>query len=136
MLQEDIAIKNPFHRFEFTLASLAASQTDTVIPRNAQTNGALMPYGGSIVGIAAALSAAKADGDLTFTITVNGTATAFTQAVADTDQYVYSRKDADVVKFAAGDRVGVTYTSGADLDPDGSADVTVDVYVMFEDVEL
>lgn len=135
MLTEDIAIKNPIQRFDFTLANLAVSQTDAVVPRNANTNGVLMPWNGSVLTLAVALSAAKTAGTLTFTITKNGTATPFTLTVANGVQYVFAKRNAEVFRFLAGDRIGVTFSSDASLAPAGSLDVTADVYVLFEDVE-
>ena len=104
---------------------IAASQTNLDLRHagsvTAYASGWVAPRAGSIVGLSASLSAAitGAASVLAVKVTKNGTEVgaaldlSFTQAGAETKDYATQAKD--VTTFAAGDVIGVSYTSDASL---------------------
>lgn len=75
----------------------------------------VMPFSGTIIGLAVGQNAALSTGTLTFKPTKNGTAvtpTTLNCALSSSAQRAYKSQDADVAgfSFAAGDRIGVAWT--------------------------
>lgn len=130
MLQEGLPTSSPIVKFSFSEADLAATQTATDIPIvGADLNTYLMPADGFIVGYAINKTAAHSAGSLDFDIEINGTSTL--TIPADTTS-VRSLLEVPDEPFAAGDTLGVTYTSDGSLSAE-TVDVGVDIYVVFTD---
>lgn len=143
IINENIAITHPQDHYTFVEADLAASQDDTALHRVATSAAAkidavqaIMPWSGSIVAIAAKLSADKTAGTLTFNPSINGTVTTFGVSVTTDTQQAYAKQAHGRTRFAAGDLLGCMYSSDANLVPDGSADAAVEIYVVFDHVHL
>lgn len=129
-LQTDRATSSPQHAYQFALANIAASQTATDVPVvGGVANTYLLPKSGYICGYAINKSAAHTAGSLDFDIELDGTSTL--TIAADTTS-VYSTIEAPDEPVAAGETLGVTYTTDASTDP-ATVDVIVTVYVMFND---
>lgn len=125
-LQEGAPL-HPVVAFDFGLANLAASETDTAVPAiGAIVSTVLMPKSGYIVGYAINKSAAHTAGSLDFDITVSGTSR---KTIAADTTGVFGTIPEPGAPFSAGDTIGVTYTSDANLDAT-TVDVNVTVYVM------
>ncbi|MGB1287709.1 MAG: hypothetical protein ACPG7F_14315 [Aggregatilineales bacterium] len=132
-MQTSEATSSPQVAYNFTLDDLAASQTGTDIPTpGGLINTYLLPVRGYIVGYAINKSAAHSAGSLDFDIEVNGTSTLTIQA--DTTS-VYSTINVPDEPFAAGETLGVTYTSDGSLSAT-TVDVVVTVFVMFEEWDI
>ena len=140
ILQEGIAIQFPLVTSRFARHTVAANLTAsalTAIDTNA-TSGALnvsgdvMPFGGAIVGIGAALSAAASAGSLTLDVTINGTVTGF-QLVITTSASgsVIKEYGQPGFRFNAGDTIGVKITTNAAWNGT-TADLLATVYVIFD----
>ncbi len=142
VLTEKIGVQHPLVPFLFSKKQLAASQNGVacyVIETQATTGynaviGAHMPWGGSIVGMGARLSAAAGAGSLTLDATINTTASGdATQQVAITTQAGgFVRMEAGKRKFAAGDALGVKFTTDGSWNGTTS-DLVVILYVLFDD---
>lgn len=133
MLTESIAITGNLVPFVFSLANLAATQTDTAVPiPGAVANTYTMLFPGRVVALTAQLSAAITAGTLTVDFSIAGTAKAVdkTLATASTTSYRYFFNP-NTYPIAAGATLGVTYTSNGSLDPTTS-DLVVVVYVLYE----
>lgn len=127
MLQERIAITHPTIALQFALADLADSQTGTAVPiLGAVVATYKMPCAGYIVGYAINKSASHSAGSLDFDLTVNGTSTLTIAADTASTSALLNAPDEP---FAAGDTIGVTYTSDGDLEAN-TVDVGVTVYVV------
>lgn len=128
MSQENMPTSKPVIKFTFALADLADSQTGTTVPAVGNVVPTyLMPLAGWIVGYSINKSASHSAGSLDFDLTVAGTST-LTIAADTTD--VYAILEVPNEPFAAGDALGVTYTSDGDLEAN-TVDVLIDVYVVF-----
>lgn len=136
MLQEQIAITNNMHKYEFALVNLADSQTNTVIPiLGGVVNTYLAPYAGYIVGYVINKSAAHSAGSLDFDINVAGTSK-LTVAADTTSVYAALNTDSgSAIPFAAGQSLGVDYTSDENLEAN-SVDVSVTLFVVFTGVQF
>lgn len=133
MTQENMPTTSPIIKFSFALANLAISQTGTAIPiLGGVVNDYIMPCAGFIVGYAINKSESHSAGSLDFDLTVAGTST-LTIAADTTD--VYKLLEVPNEPFAAGNALGVTYTSDAGLLAT-TVDVVVDVYVVFTGFEF
>jgi hypothetical protein len=140
ILQEQISIQYPLVTSRFARHTVAASLNASplnVIDTNA-TSGALnvtgdvMPFGGAIVGIGAALSAAASAGSLTLDVTINGTVTGF-QLVLTTSANGSTIKEYGQpgFRFNAGDTIGVKITTTAGWNGTTS-DLLATVFVIFD----
>jgi hypothetical protein len=143
LLQERIAVTHPQDHVTFVEADLAVSQDDAALHRVATSITAkidaveaVMPWAGSVVGIAYKLAANKTAGALTFNPSINGMAAAFGVVAADDVDHGSAVQAHGRARFKAGDRLGCMYSSDADLLPAASNDVMVDVYVVFDGVTL
>jgi hypothetical protein len=131
--QEKMPTSKPIHAFEFALANLADSQTATVVPiLGGVINTYLMPLAGCIVGYAINKSAAHSAGSLDFDLTLDGTSTLTIEA--DTSS-VYKTIEYGNEPFGAGQTLGVTYTSDANLEAN-TVDVGVTIYVLFNEFNV
>jgi hypothetical protein len=126
--QENMPTSKPIIKYSFALANLADSQTATAVPiLGGVVNDYLMPLPGCIVGYSINKSASHSAGSLDFDLTVAGTSTLTIEA--DTTD-VYALIEWGNEPFAAGDALGVTYTSDANLEAN-TVDAVVDVFVLF-----
>lgn len=131
--QERMPTSKPTVKYSFALADLADSQTGTAVPAlGGVVPTYLMPLAGFVVGYSINKSASHSAGSLDFDITVAGTST-LTIAADTTD--VYSLIEYGAEPFAAGDHLGVTYTSDGDLEAN-TVDVVVDLFVIFTDFNV
>ncbi len=119
--------------FQATNIPDAAGVANTVEPTTPEY---VMPWAGSIVGISAAQNAALSTGTLTFRPTINGTGnTGITTALSSSAQRNYTKKPADTVKFAAGQRLGVDWTKSGTVSAT-TTDATIILWVLVEGVRL
>lgn len=133
MLQEQIAITNNVAKYEFALADLADSQTNTDLNiLGGVVTSYLLPFDGYIIGYAINKSAAHSAGSLDFDINVDGTSTL--TIAADTAS-VYKALNAGDEPFNAGDTLGVDYTSDGNLEAN-TVDVGVTLFVVFTDMNF
>lgn len=134
-MQENIAITLPMVVLAFQASNVpdAAGNAKAVEPAS---NDYVMPWRGSIVGMSVRSNADYSGGVLTFRPTINGTAnTGLTAVMDDTNQQAYSRKDARIINFAAGDRLGVDWVKSGTVAPT-TTDVVITLFVLLEDVQL
>jgi hypothetical protein len=135
-LQNRAGTTSPIVAFDFALANLAASQTDTAVPVvGGVANAHAAVKAGSIVGYSITLSAAFSDGVVSVALQSGGSdAVEVSIDTAETTEFVGTFEYGDY-PFAAGDTLSVTYTSDGDATPTTS-DMIVRVYVMFEDFDV
>lgn len=130
MFQEQIAIKHPTIKYSFALANIADSQTGTAVPiLGGVVNNYIMPLSGYIVGYAINYSASLSAGSTDFDLLVAGSSTL--TIAADTVS-VYRTIDVPNEPFAAGQTLGVSYTTDGDVEAN-TVDVVVDVFVVFRE---
>jgi hypothetical protein len=133
MLQERIAVTHPIQKYSFAVANIADSQTGTVVPiLGGVLNLHIMPRSGYIVGYAINYSASLSAGSTDFDLLVAGTSTL--TIAADTTS-TYNTIPVPNEPFSAGQTLGVTYTTDADVEAN-TVDVVVDVFVVFRDFEF
>ncbi len=140
LLQEQIGIMYPLLTARFArqqvAASLAAIALNAIETRAASgtlnVTGEPMPFAGSIVGLAAALSAAASAGQLTLDVTINGTVTGF-QVILTTAASGTTIKEYGGVRFNAGDLIGIKITTNAAWNGTTS-DLLASVYFVLENV--
>src|SRR5207247_6109667 len=140
ILSEQIAIQYPLVTSRFARHTVAASLNASplnAIDTNA-TSGALnvtsdvMPFGGAIVGIGAALSATASAGSLTLDVTINGTVTGFQLVITTSaNGSVIKEYGQPGFRFNAGDTIGVKITTTAAWNGTTS-DLLATVYVIFD----
>lgn len=116
--------------FQATNIADAAGTAKAVEP---SSNEYVMPYGGSVVAITAALNAALSTGTLTFRPTINGSAvTAFNAtALSSSKQRTADTQLSDKTVFAAGDRLGIDWTKTGTVSPT-TLDATITLWVLVE----
>lgn len=134
MYQENIAVKNPVVCLgPFSATNLAADTANTQLQLPAGNDGIAMPKAGYIIGITGTLTAAATAGSLTVGATIDGTEDTDTTQTVTTAQEFYASFDTSLaVRFAAGEQVGVEYTTGATWDGT-TADIDTFLFVVFED---
>ena len=139
MLQEAIAVKNPFAVFgPWQDVDVAASQTDVQLLLCATgPDGIVMPKAGWIVGLFWTLSAAGSAGALSIGATIDGVEkTATTQAITTAAEGHAEFKTKDVApRFAAGEQIGSEITTDGSWNGTTS-DLAVFLAVVFEDWEM
>jgi hypothetical protein len=102
-----------------------------------------MPFDGSIVGISARASTAIDTGSATFQVHKEGTEysdqsalsvkiEATTDTTSDVDLETQGSVRPGVMRFSAGDAIGVSYTSSTDMDPTNSNDFDVILFAVLE----
>ena len=134
----------------FAVASVAQSQTAVAMKVNVNdaTSGSLKPLGfvaqhdGSIVGMTISLDVIKTAGVLTATPTINTTAITkpaalVAAALGNTVKVAVVNTDGQQIgaRFKSGDIIGVKYTSDGSLLPNGSADLLIEVEIVYEGVQ-
>jgi hypothetical protein len=125
--------------FTYGQDTLAASQTDVNISRaigeSAQTVATFVaPFKGCVVAMGATFSATGTAGEITIGVTNNGTenaATTQTLAAAVSMSEAYAAFGREVMPFVAGDNIGVQISTNGAWNAT-TADLSVDVYVLFE----
>lgn len=125
--------------FTYGQDAVAASQTDVNLPRvigeaSQAVSTFVAPWAGCVVGLGATFSATGTAGEITIGVTKNGTeaaATTQTLAAAANMSEGSAAFGRSVLPFAAGDNIGVQITTDASWDAT-TADLSVDVYVLFE----
>jgi hypothetical protein len=132
MVQKRYSTSAITERYDFALANLAATQTGTAVPvLGGVISTYVMPVSGFVVGYAINMSAAFTAGTAVINITKNGTVIHVVNiAVASTTKY-YTRFPIPDFPFAAGDTIGVTYTTNGSADPTTN-DVVVNVFANFQ----
>ena len=124
--------------FNFFDPDVAASQSAAVWGLDPGTSvggadfvGVVMPWAGSVIGIAAYSNDACTSGSLTADATINGTATGLQAVINTTDtQTKYTSQANDADAFTAGQRIGVKVTTTSAWLPT-TADVIVTVFVEY-----
>lgn len=118
----------------FTDDDLTASATSQVLwaPGDTGLTESVMPFSGSIVGIAVQCQNARTAGTATFKPTINGTESSTLSAVlnATNTQYAYGSQLARVENFAAGQRIGVKATTDGSWAAGVTPSVLVEVWVV------
>ena len=135
--QKQHGTTSPFAEYTFSLANLAATQTDTVIPANGGVvDTHVMWKKGCIVGYTVQLSAAITAGTLISEVFVAGADNGIdiTMDTASTTEFTGSFEYGDY-PFAAGATLGVAYTSDGSLAPTTS-DALITLIVMYEGAEV
>jgi hypothetical protein len=113
-------------------ATLVDGQTDTALPSFGGGLGYAMPSAGSVVGIAATLDAATgADSTLSLDVKIGATQKSIDKAIGTAATSVSQKFAPDTHRFAAGDLIGVTYTSNT-LTTNG--DISVTLIVVLDDI--
>ena len=142
ILQEIIAITSPTMSERFSRSGVAASLSNVQLNvyeteatgSKLQVQGIPLPFGGSIVGLSAALSAAASAGSLTLTVTINGVATNC-QVVITTATTGYTIQEYGSANFNPGDKLGVQITTTAAWNGTTS-DLLVEAYFVFTDARF
>jgi hypothetical protein len=143
-----VATEYPLQKYIFSQPQVAASQTGVALKTvtTPATSGSLnivgvpMPFAGNVVGVGASLTTTATTGTISVTPTINTTALAAgtgLAAVAITTKSAYKTVSARTIgaHFNAGDILGCNITTGGTYAPTTS-DLQVDVYVVFEGVQL
>lgn len=102
-----------------------------------------MPFDGSIIGISARASTAIDTGKATFQAHKDGTEfadqsalavtiSATTDTTSDADLETQGSVRPGVMRFTAGEAIGVSYTSSTDMDPTNSNDFDVILFAVLE----
>jgi len=139
-MREKAATEKPLVTFTYYAANLAKSTSNGSLAHSGTStdavNGAVMPWSGSVVGIAVSLNANKTAGTLSFSPTINGVVTTMQASVANSASVARATAPVGRHRFAAGARLGCVYNSNGSMAPDGSLDVAVEVYVQFDGVKV
>lgn len=127
----------------FSVANAVTNKTNEDMALAGGNKLAVMPFAGSVVGLGVRASAEVTAGNASFKAHKDGTefpdagALALTIA-ANTDTTVVSDLETQgsirpgVMKFSAGDGIGVSYSSATDMDPTNSNDFDAVLYVMLD----
>lgn len=129
-LWETIAAASQVQRFTFYLDPLVDGQTDANLAPVEVIN-PVMPYSGSIVGLAATADEAAGTGVTTFDAKTGSTQYSIDISLAAAATNVYARYAPGRYPIAAGALFGASYTSGT---LGTNAGVRLDVFVLFDDV--
>lgn len=133
---DELSPKRALAVLNFSVANAVTQQTNTDLALPGGNTVARMPKPGSIVGISARASADLTAGSATIKAHKDGTeyadASAPTLTLDDNNQ-----EDSEVVRpgalvFAAGDGIGVSYSSTTDMAPTNTNDFDVQLYVAFD----
>jgi len=96
----------------------------------------VMPKAGSVIGIAVRATADLTAGSATFEAHKDGTEFADTSApvltLSDTVQESYASVRRGALKFAAGEAIGVSYSSSTDAAPTNTNDYDAVLFVAFD----
>lgn len=123
----------------YSVANAVTNKTNEDLTRPGGNSLAIMPKGGSVVGISAKPSAPLTDGTVTFKAQKEGTEFAEIGApapvlnkTAPADTGTYGSIRPGVLTFAAGAGLGVSYTSSTDATPTNTNDYDVDLWVQLD----
>lgn len=129
---ERIIAKGQLVPITFGLNDVAISQTDVQLPAfTGNAVGVRMPFAGEIVAVSYTLSANKTAGTLTIGPTVGGTErTALTITAANGVAAGHKLVKRTTATFSAGAEIGAEITTDGSFAPNGSADLSVTVWVI------
>lgn len=122
----------------FTLANVTtgASNGDMKTAGSVAGTVHIMPKAGSVVAIGAGAEAAITAGTITLRVHSNSTEIATegypAPVLSSAAQQSYATIRARAMRFAAGDKLGVSLTSTTTLDPTNTLDVDAVLYVQFD----
>lgn len=135
ILQEVIAITDYVVPLHFGAVNIAdAAGTAAAYPTG--TTDYIMPWSGSVIGISVASNEDYTGGVLTFNPTINGAEnTGLAAVLEDTVQRDTGLVNANVIPFAAGQRLGVEWAKSGTVAPT-TTDVTIVLWVLVQGVNL
>lgn len=135
LLQENIAVTYYLTALPFQAANVP-DDVGNATTLNADSDEYVATRAGSIVGLSVRHNADLTGGVITWRPTINGTGNTGLTAVTDDDvQQDYATADANVIPFAAGDRLGVDWTKTGTVAPT-TTDVAITLEVLYHDVQL
>lgn len=128
--------------FAVANATAGAAAVDLVLAGGTGTL-AVMPFAGSVVGIGVRASTAINTGDVSFQAHKDGTEwpdqsalavkiAATTDTTSEADLETQGSVRPGVMRFEAGDGIGVSYSSSTTLDPTNTNDFDVILYVLLD----
>lgn len=132
----ELSPDHPMVAIPFSVANAVTNATNVDLAGAGGNTLVAMPKAGSVVGIAVSASADLTAGSAT--VKAHKASTEFTEASAialtlnDTNQRSYSFIRRGAVKFAAGDTIGVSYSSTTDMAPTNTNDLDALLFVMFD----
>lgn len=119
-------------------ATTGESNTDLSVPGSGQGTLWVAPCAGSIIGISGMVNASVTAGTVTLRAHSNSTEEAETgypaPAISSAAQASYATCAPGVIRFAAGDKLGISMTTTTTLDPTDSLDVDAFLYVVVDPV--
>ena len=119
------------HVYTYGLDPLVDGQTDAALTPSDTAIGPVMPWSGSVIGLAVNADEAAGAGVSSFDVLKDATQFSIDLSLGATATAAYGSYEPGVYKFAAGAVLGASYTSGTLTT---NAGVRVDVYVLFDDV--
>lgn len=121
---------------QFSVANAITNQSNVDLTVPGGNTIAVMPKAGSIVGLSVNASADLTAGSVTVKAHKDGTeyavASAPTLTLSDTVQESYASVRRGAITFAAGEGIGVSYSSTTDAAPTNTNDYDAVVYVVFD----
>lgn len=134
-LQEPIAVTEYLVPLVFVTSNVPDA-AGTARAVEAASDDYVMPFAGSVVGLTVRHNADLTGGIITWNPVVNDVAkTAISAVTNDTNQQAVKTVDADLVPFAAGDRIGCEWTKSGTVAPT-TTDVVVIVWVLLIGVKV
>jgi hypothetical protein len=124
--------------FQFIVANATTNVSNTDLAPATDHTLVTMPYGGSVVGISVGSSANVTAGSATFRAQLAGTEFAqdgYPSAILDAtnSNATYASVRPGVLKFTAGQRVGVSYSSATDMAPTNTNDFLAVLWVQINE---
>lgn len=119
------------HVYTYGLDPLVDGQTDAALTPADTAIKPLMPWAGSVIGLAVVADEIASTGVSSFDVLKDATQFSIDLSLAADATEAYASYEPGAYKFAAGDLLGASYTSGT---LGTNAGVRVDVYVLFDDV--
>ena len=120
----------------FAVANAVTNQADTDLARPGGNTIAVMQKPGSIVGVSVNATADLTAGSVTFEVHKDGTEYAVASApvltLSDTVQESYASVRRGALTFAAGEGIGVSYSSTTDAAPTNTNDYDALLFVTFD----
>jgi hypothetical protein len=125
------------YHFHWTNLAASATNTDGLLDNITGISLAVMLKAGSVVGLSATGSAVVTGDDAVFSVHSNGTELTDPQSPqvtldTTTTNYGYDTARPQAVRFAAGDKLGVSVTTAAGFLPDGTAEFIAVLFVQFD----
>lgn len=129
----------PVVPFLFSVSNATTNQSNVDLAPASNTTLIGMPSAGSVVGISVTSTDNVTAGSATFR--AHSASTEFASVGypapvinATNSNVAYAVTDPGVVRFAAGARLGVSYSTATDLTPTNTADFTVVLFVVFDPI--